>query len=40
MSNIKASEEGTEFPSTYGNEAYREFRKTKKKEDKKVQGTK
>jgi len=32
MSNIKASEENTESPSTYGNEAYKEYRKTKKKE--------
>jgi hypothetical protein len=37
MSNIKASEENTESPSTYGNEAYKEYRKTKKKDEKKEQ---
>ncbi len=35
MSNIKASEENTESPSTYGNEAYKEYRKTKKKDENK-----
>jgi hypothetical protein len=39
MSNIKASEENTESPSTYGNEAYKEYRKKKKKEENKEQGT-
>ena len=27
MSNVKASEENTESPSTYANDAYKEFRK-------------
>ena len=37
MSNIKASEEN-ESPSTYGNEAYKEYRKTKKNDERKEQG--
>ncbi|HYT44614.1 MAG TPA: hypothetical protein VEP90_19950 [Methylomirabilota bacterium] len=39
MSNIKASEENIECPSSYGNETYKEYRKTKKKDEKKEQGT-
>jgi hypothetical protein len=39
MSNIKASEENTASPSTYGNEAYKEYRKTKKNDERKEQGT-
>ena len=39
MSNVQASEENTESPSTYGNEAYQEYRRTKKKDEKKEQGT-
>jgi hypothetical protein len=31
MSNIKASEENTESPSTYGNEAYREYQNGKER---------
>lgn len=31
MSNINASEENVESPSTYGNEAYKEHRKEEKK---------
>ena len=31
MSNVNASRENTESPSTYGGEAYREFRKKEKK---------
>jgi hypothetical protein len=31
MSNINASEENVESPSTYGNEAYKEHRKGEKK---------
>jgi hypothetical protein len=37
MSNIKSSEENIESPSTYGNEAYKEYRKTKKKDEKQEQ---
>jgi len=37
MSNIKSSEENTESPSKYGNEAYKEYRKTKKKDEKQEQ---
>jgi hypothetical protein len=39
MSNAQASEENIESPSTYGNEAYQEYRRTKKKDEKKEQGT-
>jgi hypothetical protein len=39
MSNIKASEENRDSPSTYGNEAYKEYRKTKKKDERKEQCT-
>jgi len=39
MSNIKASEENIESSSTYGNEAYKEYRKTKRKDERKDQGT-
>jgi hypothetical protein len=39
MSNVQASEENIESPSTYGNEAYKEYRRTKKKDEKKEQGT-
>jgi len=39
MSNVQASEENIESPSTCGNEAYREYRRTKKKDVKKEQGT-
>ena len=35
MSNINSSEENVESPSTYGGEAYKEYRK--KKKDKKQQ---
>jgi len=31
MSNFEASEENTESSYTYGNEAYKEYRKTKRK---------
>jgi hypothetical protein len=34
MSNIEASEENVKSPSTYGNDAYQEFRKKEKKKDK------
>jgi hypothetical protein len=30
MSNMEASEDNTESPSTYGNEAYKGYRKEKK----------
>jgi hypothetical protein len=39
MSNTTASEENTESPSTYGNEAYKEYRKTEKKNEKKERRT-
>ncbi|MDQ3868592.1 MAG: hypothetical protein M3250_03435 [Thermoproteota archaeon] len=32
MSNTEASEDNTESPSTYGNEAYKGYRNEKKKE--------
>lgn len=32
MSNIEASEDNTESPTTYGNEAYKKYREKKKKE--------
>lgn len=32
MSNIEASEDNTESPTTYGNEAYKKYRERKKKE--------
>jgi hypothetical protein len=35
MSNTEASEDNTESPSTYGNEAYKGYRKEKQKEQKK-----
>ena len=31
MSNINASEDNVEFPSTYGNSAYKDYRKTENK---------
>jgi hypothetical protein len=31
MSNIEASEENVKSPSTYGNDAYQEYRKKEKK---------
>ena len=34
MSNIEASEENVKSPSTYGNDAYQEYRKKEKKENK------
>jgi hypothetical protein len=34
MSNIEASEENVKSPSTYGNDAYQEFRKKEKKKNK------
>jgi hypothetical protein len=34
MSNVKASEENTESPSTYANDAYKEFRKKEKEKEK------
>jgi hypothetical protein len=34
MSNTEASEDNTESPSTYGNEAYKGYRKEKKKNQK------
>jgi hypothetical protein len=34
MSNIEASEDNVESPSTYGNEAYKGYRKDKKKKQK------
>jgi hypothetical protein len=34
MSNTEASEDNTESPSTYGNEAYKGYRKEKKKKHK------
>ena len=34
MSNIEASEENVESPSTYGNNAYEEYRKKEKKKNK------
>jgi hypothetical protein len=37
MSNIKAFEENTESPPIYGNEAYKEYTKMKKKEEKQGQ---
>ena len=39
MSNTTASEENTESPFTYGNEAYKEYRKTEKKNEKKERRT-
>jgi hypothetical protein len=38
MSNTTASEENTESPSTYGNEAYKEYRKTERKTKRKNEG--
>jgi hypothetical protein len=35
LSNINASEDNVESPSTYGNEAYKEHRKEEKKKKKK-----
>jgi hypothetical protein len=32
MSNIDASEDNAESPTTYGNEAYKKYREKKKKE--------
>ena len=34
MSNVNASEENTESPSTYANDAYKEFRKKEKEKPK------
>jgi hypothetical protein len=34
MSNIEATDDNIESPSTYGNEAYKGFRKDKKKKQK------
>jgi hypothetical protein len=34
MSNIEASEENVKSPSTYENDAYREYRKKEKKKNK------
>jgi hypothetical protein len=34
MSNIEATEDNIESPSTYGNEAYKGYRKNKKKKQK------
>jgi hypothetical protein len=34
MNNIEASEENVKSPSTYGNDAYQEFRKKEKKKNK------
>ncbi len=34
MSNIEASEENVKSPSTYGNNAYEEYRKKEKKKNK------
>jgi hypothetical protein len=36
MSNIEASEENTKSPSTYGDKAYEEYRKIRKKNQKQV----
>jgi hypothetical protein len=36
MSNVEASEENTKSPSTYGDKAYEDYRKSKKKDQKKV----
>lgn len=32
MSNIEASEDNTESPTTYGNDAYKKYRQKKKKD--------
>jgi|RhiMetdeSRZDD1v2_1073273.scaffolds.fasta_scaffold3932154_1 hypothetical protein len=34
MSNTNASEDNAESPSTYGNDAYKSYRKDKKQEEK------
>lgn len=34
MSNIEASEDNVKSPSTYGNDAYQEYRKKEKKKSK------
>ena len=34
MSNVEASEENVKSPSTYGNDAYQEYRKKEKKKNK------
>lgn len=36
MSNVEASEENTKSPSTYGDKAYEEYRKSKKRNQKQV----
>ena len=36
MSNINATEDSVESPSTYGNEAYKEHRKNEKKKKKQL----
>jgi hypothetical protein len=40
MSNIEASEENVKSPSTYGNDAYQEYRKKEKKKRNKTDSEK
>jgi hypothetical protein len=40
MSNIEASEDNTESPTTYGKEAYKKYRESKKREQTKNSTTK
>ena len=40
MSNTEASEDNTESPTTYGNEAYKKYREGKKREQTKNSTTK